>query len=87
MPKSFPGQNHLSGDSHISFPTPLCAASSQAGTVQTRDRVCWLPLSSSFDFIGVSLFYKVVLVSGGQQSEPVIQIHISIPFSILFPYR
>ena len=38
-------------------------------------------------FIKVKLTYSVVLVSGIGQSESVMQIHISIPFQILFPYR
>ena len=33
------------------------------------------------------VFYNVVLVSGVQQSESVIHIHISTVFYILFPYR
>ena len=37
--------------------------------------------------IGVQLIYNVVLVSGVQQSESVIYIHISTLFQILFPYR
>ena len=40
-----------------------------------------------FIFIGVQLIYNVVLVSGVQQSESVIHIHISTLFQILFPYR
>ena len=31
--------------------------------------------------------YSVVLVSGVQQSDSVMHIHISILFQILFPYR
>ena len=38
-------------------------------------------------FIGVQLIYNVVLVSGAQQSESVIHMHISTLFQILFPYR
>ena len=38
-------------------------------------------------FIGVQLIYNVVLVSGVQQSESAIHIHISTLFQILFPYR
>ena len=38
-------------------------------------------------FIGVQLIYNVVLVSGVQQSESVIHIHISTLFKILFPHR
>ena len=38
-------------------------------------------------FIGVYLIYNVVLVSGVQQSESVIHIHISTFLKILFPYR
>ena len=33
------------------------------------------------------MIYNVVLVSGVQQSESAIHIHISIPLQILFPYR
>ena len=33
------------------------------------------------------MIYNVVLISGVQQSESVIHIHISILFQILFPYR
>ena len=33
------------------------------------------------------MIYSVVLVSGVQQSDSVIHIHISILFQILFPYR
>ena len=40
-----------------------------------------------FFLIEVYLIYSVVLVSGVQQSEQVIHIHISILFQILFPYR
>ena len=32
------------------------------------------------NFIGILLMYSVVLVSGGQQSESVMHIHISTPF-------
>ena len=38
-------------------------------------------------FIGVWLIYNVMLVSGVQQSESIIHIHISTLFKILFPYR
>ena len=38
-------------------------------------------------FIGVQLIYNVVLVSGVQQSESVMHIHISTLFQIVFPYR
>ena len=40
-------------------------------------------------FTGVSLFYRVVLISGVQQSESVIHIHIDIwiIFQRLFPCR
>ena len=38
-------------------------------------------------YTGVQLIYNVVLASGVQQSDPVIHIHISILFQILFPYR
>ena len=31
--------------------------------------------------------YNVVLISGVQQSDSVIHIHVSILFQILFPYR
>ena len=41
---------------------------------------------SSFP-IAVQLIYSVVLVSGVQQTESVIHIHISTLFQILFPYR
>ena len=37
-------------------------------------------------FIGVELIYNVVLVSGIQQSESVLHIHLSSLFKILFPY-
>ena len=38
-------------------------------------------------YIGVYLIYNVVLVSGIQQSDSVLHIHMSILFQILFPYR
>ena len=38
-------------------------------------------------FTGVSLTYNDVLVSGIQQSESVIHVHISVLFLLLFPYR
>ena len=38
-------------------------------------------------YIGVSLINNVVLVSGGQQSDSIIHIHVSILFQILFPTR
>ena len=38
-------------------------------------------------YIGVELVNTVVLVSGVQQSDSVIHIHISILFQIIFPYR
>ena len=38
-------------------------------------------------FIGVKLIYNVVLVFALQQSEPVINTHVSILIQILFPYR
>ena len=40
-----------------------------------------------FNFIGAYLIYNVVLVSGVQQSDSVIHIHIFILFQILFPLR
>ena len=42
---------------------------------------------SFLNFIGVYLICNVVLVSGVQHSESVIQAHISTLFKILFPYR
>ena len=38
-------------------------------------------------YIGVQLINNVVLVSGVQQSDSVIHIHVSILFQILFPFR
>ena len=38
-------------------------------------------------YIGVQLINNVVLVSGVQQSDSVIHIHVSILFQILFPIR
>ena len=38
-------------------------------------------------YIGVHLIYNVVLVSGVQQSDSVIHLHIFILFQIIFPYR
>ena len=38
-------------------------------------------------FIGVSLFYNVVLVSNVQQSESAIRIHIFPLFWVPFPFR
>ena len=38
-------------------------------------------------FFRVQLIYNVVLVSGAQQSESAIHIHICTLFQILFPYR
>ena len=38
-------------------------------------------------YIGVQLIKNVVLVSGVQQSDSVIHIHVSIRFQILFPVR
>ena len=38
-------------------------------------------------YIGVSLINNIVLVSGVQQSDSVIHIHVSILFQILFPFR
>ena len=37
--------------------------------------------------IEIWLIYNVVLISGTQQSDSVIHIHISILFQILFSYR
>ena len=37
--------------------------------------------------IGVELLYSVVLVSGVEQSELVIRVHIFILFQLLSPYR
>ena len=42
-------------------------------------------LSFTFCFIEVQLINNVVLVSGVQQSDSVVQIHVSILFQILFP--
>ena len=39
------------------------------------------------NFIGLQLIYNVVLVSGIQQSDSVIHIHIVILYQILFSYR
>ena len=41
----------------------------------------------SLFYIGVYLINNVVLVSGVQQSDSVIQIHIFILLQILFPFR
>ena len=38
-------------------------------------------------YIGAQLINNVVLVSGVQQSDSVIHIHVSILFQILFPFR
>ena len=38
-------------------------------------------------YIGVELINTIVLVSGVQQSDSVIHIHVSILFQILFPFR
>ena len=35
----------------------------------------------------VELINNIVLVSGVQQSDSVLHIHVSIPFQILFPIR
>ena len=37
--------------------------------------------------MGVSLINDVVLVSGVQQSDSVVHIHVSVLFQILFPFR
>ena len=39
------------------------------------------------NFIGVWLIYSIVLLSGVQQGESAIHIHVSTLFQILFPYR
>ena len=47
-------------------------------------------MSSFFNFlfyIGIQLIDNIVLVSGVQQSDSVIRIHVSILFQILFPFR
>ena len=52
-----------------------------------------LPSTNSFFFfnfyfnIGVQLINSVVSVSGIQQSDSVIHIHVSLLFQILFPFR
>ena len=38
-------------------------------------------------YTGVQFINNMVLVSGEQQSDSVIHIHVSIPFQILFPLR
>ena len=38
-------------------------------------------------YIGVQLINNVVLVSGIQQSDSLIHIHVSVLFQILFPFR
>ena len=38
-------------------------------------------------YIGVELINNVVLISGVQQSDSVIHIHVAILFQILFPFR
>ena len=38
-------------------------------------------------FIVVSVIHDVVLVTGVQQSEPVVRIPVSTRFQILFPFR
>ena len=38
-------------------------------------------------YIGVELINNVVLVSGIQESDSVIHIHVSLLFQILFPFR
>ena len=43
--------------------------------------------SFNFLYIGVELINYVVLVSGVQQSDSGLHIHVSILFHILFPYR
>ena len=49
---------------------------------------CWIRF---FHFIlfymGAELIYNAVLVSGVQQSDSTIPVHMSILFQILFPYR
>ena len=38
-------------------------------------------------YIGVQLINNVVIVSGVQQSDSVIHVHVSIVFQILFPFK
>ena len=47
-------------------------------------------MSSFFNFlvyIGIQLINNIVLVSGVQQSDSVIRIHVSILFQVLFSFR
>ena len=47
-----------------------------------------LPLQAFWNcFIRVQLLYNAVFVSGVQQSDSVVHIHIFILFQILFPYK
>ena len=54
---------------------------------------CWFLFLLSFFikkflfYVGIQLIYNTVLVSGLQQSDSVIHIHLSILFQILFPFR
>ena len=47
----------------------------------------FLSLTFFFNFIGVQLTYKVILISGVQQSKSIVHVHISFPFQVLVPYR
>ena len=56
---------------------------------KARSLCAALPHSPPFlkIFLGVQLFYNVILVSDVQLNESVICIHIATHFQILFPYR
>ena len=68
---------HMKGELHIN--------------IQRRKinfRLSFFLFKLNFKFcIGVWLIYNVMFVSGVQQSDSVIHIHISILFQILFSYR
>ena len=49
--------------------------------------MCFVSFFFFLLFIGVQLIYNVVLVSGVEQSESAIHIHISSLFQMLFPYQ
>ena len=67
----------------------MCQGRRYMGNLCTFLSVCFFLWACLFFhiFIGVQLIYNVVLVSGEQQSESVIHMHISTLFQIIFPYR
>ena len=81
--------NHLTLVYMLFLPITMSKSRIVGQSVQPRFKACFCHFQTShcLNFNGLLLTNNVVLVSGVQQSELVIHIHICSLFRIIFPYR